>query len=56
MQIFNTYLLSVILTLGVATELLRSAHPLIMVFICAKLFQNKIQRFENYEANTKCTF
>jgi hypothetical protein len=36
---FNIWPLSVTLTLGLATQLLRSAHCLIMVITCAKLFE-----------------
>jgi hypothetical protein len=40
-RLFNIWPLSVTLTLGVATLFLRSAHHLIMVITCAKLFQTR---------------
>ena len=38
MKTFNILPLSVTLTLDIGTQFLRSAHRLIMVIICAKLF------------------
>jgi hypothetical protein len=46
-------LLSVTFTSGVATQLLRYAHCLIMVITCAKLLK-KNQWFKSYGADTKC--
>jgi hypothetical protein len=41
------------LDIGVATKFLHSAHSLIMVITCAKLFQKKNQRLKCYEADKK---
>jgi hypothetical protein len=38
-RLFNIWPLRVTLTLKVATQLLSSAHPLVMVITCAKLFK-----------------
>jgi hypothetical protein len=53
MYTFNTWHLNVTLTLLIATQLLRSAHCLIMGITCAKLFQNKFQWFKKDEADMK---